>query len=149
MSFEVNFPDDFLAELLDADFDKIAAEALQDSAPVMEKALKESCRRAVEHEGDSELVESIRAAKPKKSKNGAWILNVGPRGYSKTKVYYKTLKRGRHSYPVSNALKAIWKEYGIYGQQPPRPFITSAINSVRNDVLEKIQEAYNRRTGVN
>lgn len=143
--FEIDFPDDFLSELLDTEFDEVAEMALKETAPLLERSMKASCERAVKHEGDSELVNSIKAAEPKKTKTDAWIVNVGPRGYSSMKMY-NVKKKGR-KYKVSNALKAIWKEYGIAGQQAPAPFITNATNSVREEVMNKMQEIYNRKVG--
>lgn len=143
--FEIDFPEDFLSGLLDTDFEEIAEEALNDAAPILEESMKQSCRTVITHEGDSELVNSIKSSKPKRTKTDAWIVNVSPKGYSKTKVYHHT-RTGR-KYPVSNALKAIWKEYGIPGRQPPRPFITSACNKVRDSVMTKLQEVYNRKVG--
>lgn len=143
--FEIDFPDDFLSELLDTDFDEIAEEALHETAPMLEESMRQSCKTVITHEGDSELVDSIKSTKPKKTKTDAWIVNVGPKGYSKTKVYRHT-RTGR-KYPVSNALKAIWKEYGIPGRQPPRPFIASACNKVRDRVMSRMQEIYNRKVG--
>lgn len=144
--FDIEFPDDFLSELLDTDFDEIAEEALRDTAPLLEKSMKREAGRAVMHEGESVMVESIKASTPKKTKTDAWIVNVGPRGYSATKVY-NGKKKGR-KYKVSNALKAIWKEYGIPGKQAPQPFIQSAVNAVRTEAMKKMQEAYNRKVGV-
>lgn len=143
--FEVDFPDDFLSELLETDFDDIAKEALEEAAPILETSLKQSCKRVINHRGESELVESINAGKPKKTRTEAWIVNVSPKGYSTTKVYLSKNKKRR--YPVSNALKAIWKEYGVAGRQPARPFITSACNSARDTVMKKMQEVYNRKVG--
>lgn len=143
--FEIDFPEDFLSGLLDTDFAEIAEEALNDAAPILEESMKQSCRTVISHEGDSELVDSIKSSKPKRTKTDAWIVNVSPKGYSKTKIYHHT-RTGR-KYPVSNALKAIWKEYGIPGRQPPRPFITSACNKVRDSVMAKMQEVYNRKVG--
>lgn len=144
--FDIEFPDGFLSELLDTEFDEIAQEALSETAPLLESAMRTSCARVIEHDGDSELVASIKARKPKKTKTDAWIVNVGPSGKSTTKKYHAT--NGRHrTYPVSNALKAIWKEYGIAGHQPARPFITNATNSAREAILAKIQQVYNRKTG--
>lgn len=142
-AFDIEFPDDFLSELLETDFDEIAEDALKEAAPLLEKSLKASCKRVIEHDGDSELVESIAASKPKKTKTDAWIVNVGPRGYSKTRKYHA--KKSGRKYPVSNALKAIWKEYGIAGKQAPRPFITHATNEVRDTVMQKMQEVYERK----
>ena len=141
---EINFPDDFLSELLDTDFDEIAAEALTEAAPILEQSLKASCEKVIDHEGESEMVNSITCSKPKKTKTDAWIINVGPRGYSKRKFYRKK-NSSRRKYPVSNALKMIWKEYGIAGRQAPRPFITNARNNARGAVMRKMQEVYERK----
>lgn len=144
-SFEMEFPDDFLYDLLNTDFGEIAEEALSEAAPVLEKSLRDSCAKAIEHEGDSELVKSIKAGKPKRTKTDAYIVNVSPKGYSNVKVYHH--KRKGRAYPVSNALKAIWKEYGIPGRQAPRPFIANACNNARNEVMSKMQEVYDRKVG--
>ena len=75
---------------------------------------------------------------------------MGPSGYSKTKEYIQkdgTGKRTTRKYPVSNAVKAIWKEYGIPGKEPARPFLTKAKNDVENDVMNRMQEVYNRKVG--
>ena len=148
--FDIEFPDNFMSELLDSDFGEIAEEALNETAPMLEKSMKQECRRVIEHEGDSELVESFTCSKPKKTKTDAWIVNVYPKGYSQTKTYsakYNGKKTSR-TYKVSNALKCIWKEYGVQGRQPARPFITTACKSVENAVMNKIQEIYERKVGM-
>ena len=50
-------------------------------------------------------------------------------------------------YPVTNYIKAEWKEYGIPGRQRARPFITKACNNARDRVISKIQEVYNQKVG--
>lgn len=145
--FDIDFPEDFLSELLDADSDEIAEAMLKEAAPVLEKQMKQSCMAAVRHEGDSELADSIKARKPVKTKTDAYIVSVGPTGNSKTKVYHHTGKKSERTYPVSNALKMIWKEYGILGQQAPQPFLQTAINAAEPAVVEKMQEVYNRMVG--
>lgn len=146
MGFNIEFPDDFLSDLLDADFGDIAGEALEQASPIMEAAMQSSLRRSIKHDGESELVNSIHASKPKQTKTDAWILNVGPSGSSKNKMYHDS-KTHKRTYPVSNALKAIWLEYGIPGQQAPRPFLQSAINDAESRVLAKIQEVYDKKVG--
>ena len=90
--FEIDFSEDFLSELLDTDFGEIAEEALNEAAPVLEKSMQASCAKVIEHEGDSELVHSIKAGKPKRTKTDAYIVNVSPKGYSSVKVYLKKIK---------------------------------------------------------
>lgn len=143
--FDIDFPDDFLSGLLDTDFDEIAEEALKETAPILGKSMKKEARRVVMHEEDSEMAESIKTTMPKKTKTDAWIVNVMPTGYSKTKKYRG--KNKNRKYPVSNALKAIWKEYGIPGKQAPQPFIQASVNAVRSEIENKLQETYNRKVG--
>lgn len=145
--FDIEFPDDFMSELLDSDFGEIAEEALSETAPILETSMKQACRSVIEHEGDSELVESFTCSKPKRTKTDAWIVNVYPKGSSSTKTYSKG-KKVKKKYSVSNALKCIWKEYGIQGRQPARPFIASACHSVEGAVLQKVQEIYERKVGM-
>ena len=140
---DINFPEDFLSELLDTDFDEIAEEALKEAAPLLEQSLKASCEKVIDHAGESEMVESITCSKPKRTKTDAWIINVGPKGNSRTKVYNS--RNRKRKYPVSNALKMIWKEYGVAGRQPARPFITNACNNAREAVMRKMQEVYERK----
>ena len=137
--FEIEFTEDFMADLLNTDFDEIAEAALKEAVPELEKSMKKHCAEAVRHEGDSELVKSI--------KTDAGIATAKPTGYSQTKVYHRDGKKKRRTYPVSNALKAIWKEYGIPGQQAPKPFIQAATNAAEKAVVEKMQEVYNRMVG--
>lgn len=143
--FEVDFPEDFLSGLLDTDFGEIAEEALNEAAPILEKSMKNECASVIEHEGDSETVKSIKAGKAKRTKTDAFIVNVTPKGYSNMKTY-KHKKSGR-SYQVSNALKMIWKEYGVPGRQAPRPFLDAACGNVRSEVMAKMQETYNKKVG--
>lgn len=46
-----------------------------------------------------------------------------------------------------NALKAVWKEYGIAGRQPARPFLANATRNAEETVLTKMQEVYKKRMG--
>ncbi len=143
--FDVDFPDDFLSELTGCKFEMIAPDALEAAAPVLEKSMKRSARAAVQHEGESEMVESIKANNPVKTKTDAYIVNVGPRGNSSKKFYRKGKKSRK--YRVNNALKAIWMEYGINTpdhHQAPRPFIEKATKDAQEKVMDKMQEVYDR-----
>lgn len=148
--FDIEFPDDFLGKLLDVDTGELCSEMLSEAAPLYVDSMKRSLNGVVDHEGESEMVNSVKATKPKITKTDAYIVNVGPSGYSKTKEYIQkdgNGKRTTRKYPVSNALKAIWKEYGIPGREAPRPFLTKAKNDVENDVMNRLQEVYNRKVG--
>lgn len=143
-SFKIDFPEDFLSGLLGTEFEDIAEEALSEAASILEKSMKKSCQDAIEHEGDSELVNSIKAGKPQKTKTDAMIVTVRPEGNSKIKVR-RTGKKKERTEPVSNVLKAIWLENGIPGHQSPRPFLTAATNDARSAVEKKLQEVYSRK----
>lgn len=148
--FNVDFPDDIMSGLLDTEFSEIAEAALAEAGPILENTMKASAKATIMHEGDSEMVNSIKMSKPKATRTNAWITNVGPSGNSSTKKYTAVDSKGKRTHrkhPVSNALKAIWKEYGIPGRQPPRPFIQSAVNLAQSAVIRKMQEVYNRKVG--
>lgn len=148
--FEVDFPDDFLSELTSVPFESIAEEALKEAAPALEASVKKSAASVIDHSNpsDSEMVQSIKASTPKATKTDAWIVNVGPRGYS-NHTYYHQGRPSKRAHKVSNALKAIWKEYGIAHRnhfQPARPFLERATKDAEAEVMKRIQEVYDRKT---
>ena len=46
--FDVDFPDDFLSELLETDFDEIAEEALKEAVPILEKTMKAEVKKTIQ-----------------------------------------------------------------------------------------------------
>lgn len=147
MGFEVYHDKTDLDELFTLDFDEIAEDALIEAAPVLQASMKKAIKTSIKHDGDSELANSIKANKPKKAKNGAWITNVTPKGYSKNKVFHANGRKTKRSYPVSNALKAIWKEYGIAGRQAASPFLAKATNDASARVVEILQNTFDKKVG--
>lgn len=144
-TFAVDFPEDFLKQLLQTDAEEIITEALTQAAPCLESEMKETLKKD-NHELSGELIRSIKATKPKKATNEAWIVNVRPTGYSKVHSYTAHGKGGnKRKYNVSNALKMIWIEYGVSGRQPARPFLTRVVNKTRESVMKKMQEVYDRK----
>lgn len=134
-------------DFLDMDFDEAAERALNESVSILEGTMRSAAAASVKHDGDSAMVNSIKGSKPKKSAaTDCWIVNVGPRGYSSTKTYHGKRKNGKskQTYKVSNALKAIWKEYGIPGHQSPQPFIQKATNQAQARVERIIEDAFNK-----
>lgn len=133
--------------MFEISFDDVAEKALNESVPILEATMRSAAAAAVKHDGDSAMVNSIKGSKPKKSAStDCWIVNVGPRGYSSTKRYHAKRKSGhsKQTYQVSNALKAIWKEYGIPGHQQAQPFMDKATNAARGRVEAIIEEAFNK-----
>jgi len=141
----LEIPDDLLKELLDKPFDKIAKTALDECAPILEKAVKGSMRKAIKHSGDSDLIKSVRKNKPKQTKTDAWIVNVYPSGYSQNTFSRYTGERVKR-YPVSNALKAIWLEYGRVGQNPS-PWLAPAVSNCSSEILRKMQDIWEKEVG--
>ena len=102
----------------------------------------------IKHEGDSELARSVTMSKPKKGKWGDFIVSAYFKGNSKTKTYRHT-KTHRGKYAVSNALKAVWKEYGIPSRGiPAQPFIDQATKSAEDEALKKMQDVFDQRMNV-
>lgn len=141
---EIDFPDDFLSDILDMNTEELCKEMVDSAVPVVEESLKKEMQKVISHPGDSELVQSVKASRAKMTKTGAVISFVSPRGNSKN-YYYRSTRKGR-KIPVSNVLKAIWLNYGRQGQ-PAKPFLTKAINNVSEKAVNKMQETYNRLTG--
>ncbi len=132
------FPEDFLQKFLDTTADDYCERALSETVPLLTESTK-SAISAVAKNGTGELVGSVKASKAKKAKNGAWIINVNPKGTSKN--HYYDSQSHRRKYPVSNALKAVWLEYGN-AHQAPRPWLASSVNSCRAEIEERLQKIY-------
>lgn len=141
---EIDFPEDLLGGLLDTDTEELCKQMVDAASPILEESMKREIKSVLSHDGSSELVNSVKAGKAKMSKNNAVIANVGPRGNS-SHHYYAGKKKNR-KYQVSNALKAIWLNYGRTGQ-PARPFLTKATNNAENAVVAKMQEIYEKKIG--
>ncbi len=145
MGIEI-YQEDFLKDLMKTDFDEICEEALNEASPILEKSFKDELRKVITHQGDSETVTSVKTTKAKKSKNGAWIVNVRPTGNSKKQVTIKGVVDRKK--PISNAFKAVLLEYGVPGKRAPRPFLAKATRSAETQALKKVQEVYERKVGV-
>lgn len=140
LGFEI--PMDYLSALLEHDFDEIAPEMIEKVTPILEKSIKSSIRAAESGHDTGELINSIKVTKPKKAVTDAYIANVGPSGKS-SNHYYDSATHKR-SYPVSNALKAVWLNYGN-SHQPPRPWLTPAVNNCQNEILEELQKLWEEK----
>lgn len=128
-------------ELWNMDFGGYATDALNECAPILEAKMKSNAKNVIKHPGDSDMVNSIKASSPKKARTGAFIVNVGPRGYSN-----HTFKHNGKTYKVSNALKAIWKEYGIPGRdQAQQPFIGTTVEQARSQIEELLQKKFEEK----
>lgn len=142
LGFEI--PEDFLSDLLNNDFDDMAPEMLKKVAPVLKEATQKAIKSAESGRGTGELVNSVKISPPKKTNTDAYIVNVGPSGNSKTH-YYDSATHSR-KYPVSNALKAVWLNYGN-AHQSPRPWLTPAVNESESKILTELQKLWEEKVG--
>lgn len=140
-----NIPDDYLSDLLDNNFDEIAPEMLNEVIPTLETSIKRHLTGVI-HGGTGELAGSVAVTRPKKTKTDAWIGNVYIKGKSKN-YYYGSTTHSR-KYAVSNALKAIWLNYGN-AHQGARPWLTPAVMSCQTEILDKLQKKWEELTGAN
>lgn len=149
--FDISWDDSAFTQLTTVGFDEIAQEALEECAPVLENATKEACHSVIAHSGDSELVNSWKANKPKETKDhNAYVLTVTPKGNSNKHYYHQNGKGGHYKrkYPVSNALKAIWLENGTY-RQPAKHFLEKASKSCEGEVNKRITDVFHKKVGAN
>lgn len=141
MGFSVDVPEDLLQGLLGTDFMDIAKEMEESVGQEVKSSMQKSLKTSVKHSGDSALVNSIKVSKPKKAKTGAVIMNIGPSG--KSAYHYVDDKKRKRSYPVSNALKGIWLQYGTK-DSAAKPWLDTAVNDVEQKVIDKMEEIYHR-----
>ncbi len=139
--FEMDFPDDFM-ECLKHPFEEVAPKILEDAAPILLESTKTALRSVIKHPGDSELVNSVKSSKPKVTNTDACIVACYPTGYSKN-----TYTKGSRKYPVTNAAKAFWLEYGVAGRQPARPWRDKANNARKAEIESTMQKKYNELMG--
>ena len=138
-----------LEGMFNISFDDIAEKALTEATPILEGTMRSAAAAVVKHDGESGMVNSIKGSKPKKvTSTDCWIVNVGPRGTKRETWYHPTRGKGKHGssrFKVSNALLAIWKEYGIPGRGvPAQPFMDKATNAARVRVEKIIEDAFNK-----
>lgn len=112
--------------------DEIAPKMLEESAPIVVKALKNKAPVST-----GKMRDGIKAKKPSKTKSGAHLLPIVFTGSETRKT-----KDGK-STKVPNAVKAAVAEYGKSGEGA-KPFIRPAVAETEKEVIEKMQEVFNR-----
>lgn len=108
----------------------LAKDILSAGVPILKKAV---IKHASFHKKTGEMVSSIKETKAKKNKYG-WYASVRP--------------TGRDSKGTRNMEKLAYLEYGaVHHGQPATPVLAPAVNECTEDVLEAMQEKFDRRTG--
>jgi len=143
----LTFEFDGLTDML-PDFDEVSKDMLEAAAPVLVDKTKNAVKKVIKHDGESELVNCVKAGKPKKNKYGDYEVSAEFKGESKTKTYrHSKTKRGK-KHAVSNALKAIWKEYGIPSRGiPAQPFMEEAVRTAEDEAAEIMQNVLDKKVG--
>jgi len=113
--------------------DEVIPKMLGEVAPITENAVKNAI---MTHKKTGDLIKSVKATKPKKYKNGGWYIQIGFKGYSIHKSKNKVFK-------VANAQKAMVLEFGS-SKQTATPFLEKAKNDCNQQVIEKMQEVFNK-----
>ena len=143
MSMSFDFPDDLIDTLIKLQDDELEKECLSAAVDDIEKSVKKEFHK---HDRTGEMSNSVSTTTPAKNKYGEYYIYTYPKGNSKNTYSKETKKKGTRKYPVSNALKAVWLEYGNSHQQA-RPWQTTATKNCEEIVIDKMQEVINRRIG--
>lgn len=148
---EIDFPDDFLGDLLDSEFQDIAERALKESAPLLKSEVQNACQSVIKDKSRNDLVSSIAEWKSgvKKAKTGAYMLGVSFTGkpsekstWTSTRSNGKTRKRN-----TTNNDIAWWLEHGN-AHQPAKPFIDRASRNASERVVQECQKIFNEMVGI-
>lgn len=125
--FDFTVPDSFVKQLGRlSDVDRIAPQMIDEAIPILEGNVKSEVSK---HRDTGAMESSIKKTKAKATKNGGYYACVRP--------------TGKDAKGVRNMEKMVYSEYGT-SKQSPTPMLTKAIKDSENDVLEKMQEVFNR-----
>ena len=148
--FEIDFPDDFLSEVLKTDSEELIKEMLFESIPIVTESIRKEILNT--HPGTGKLAKSIKSWKPYKNKDGVWKVSSAPMGKDKKlkkskKVYSRSKSETETSgTALFNTDKLWWIEYGN-ARQPPKPILDRATNNASEKVIKKMQEIYEKKVG--
>lgn len=143
MGMSFDFPDDLIDKLIKLQDDELEEECLNAVSDDVERSVKTELRK---HDRTGEMSNSITTTIPSKNKYGEYYIYTYPKGNSKNTYSKVTKKKGTRKYPVSNALKALWLEYGN-SHQAARPWQDTTRKNCEQQVFDKMQEVINRKMG--
>lgn len=130
--FNVSMPDDLLDKYNFKEEELV--EAVAEASPILKESMKKTIQKVLGHSGDSNLVNSVKVSKPKRTKTDAIVSWVGPSGID---------KKGRKK-PIRNIEKAVYLNYGTV-KQPARPWLAKSINNSESLIQQKLQEKLEER----
>ena len=126
--FEVEGLDELLKDMTLLDADRLAPMMLEEAAPPLEANVR---KRAGSHRDTGAMEASIKTTRPHKKGNGYSIC---------------TRPIGRDKKGVRNMEKAVYMEFGT-SKQAATPIISPAVRESEPEVLEKMQEVFDREVG--
>lgn len=129
MSFDISGIDDLMADLEKMDVDRIAPIMLEEAVPILNQSVK---RKAAAHRASGDMIGSIKPSGTERNAKGYYIC-VRPTGKD---------KKG-----VRNMEKMAYLEYGT-SKQSPTPVLTPAVKESENEVVNKMQEVFEREAGI-
>lgn len=130
--FSFTMPDDFIEQLNKcSNIDKIAPKMIDEATPIVVDSIKNNLAN---HKNSGDLDKSVKAKKAEKGKYDGYYGRVYFAGYGSTKE------------KVPNALKAVALEYGTVNQVA-EPFMDKSVNDVEKQVMDTMQEVFNREVG--
>lgn len=130
--FNVSMPDDLLEKYNFKEEELV--EAVAEASPILEESMKRTIQSVLGHSGDSNLVNSVKVSRPKRTKTDAIVSWVGPSGID---------KKGRKK-PIRNIEKAVYLNYGTV-KQPARPWLAKSINDSESLIQQKLQDKLEER----
>lgn len=147
MSFEFKMPQGLIDDLRKcSEIDRIAPLMLESAAPILKRHFVRNLN-AVMKDPTGELINSIKISKANKSKSGIWGISVRATGNATNRKTgtLKTYvgKSGKESV-YRNQQKLLSLEYGDSRHKTPKPFMQKTTNDSENEVINKMQEVYNK-----
>ena len=125
--FDFEIPTAFIRQLGKLeDVDRVAPIMINEAMPILERNLRTELSR---HKKTSDMLDSVKKTKAGKVKGGGYFATVRPTGLD--------------SKGVRNMEKLAWLEYGT-SKQTPTPILTKAIKDSDSEVLDKMQEVFER-----
>lgn len=142
---DIDFPDDFFQEL-DGMFDEAAPKMIDKALPIYKDAMEDSLSKSISTAPEDvkrqtgDLIKSVITKEAERTKTDAYIGVVTFEGSSKKTTY----KRRGKAEPFRNFQKALGLEYGTSRGQTARPFLQRATNSCEKEVIDVMQEVFNK-----
>lgn len=130
MSFSVEGIDDLMKKIDSIEVERIAPIMLEESAPILKKAV---IKKASMHKDTGDMLNSIKATGAMRNARGYYIC-VRPTG------------EGRNG--TRNMEKMAYLEFGNSLNQRPTPVLSPAVKACEEEIIDKMQEVFDREAGL-